>query len=345
MAAYTCNRTVNWAIVILIIMNLALLATIWYPRINPPKKETAQPKAAIKKNRSPRDKDNRLERRARIAGFLEKELGFSREQVDKFFRLREEHFQRSEELRRQIDDLRKEMMDQLLAEKPGTARVEKLAAAMGQKMAAHEKAVFNHFVDLMAVCNAEQQVKYRALLRDILRQLAPPEERRPGEQQPPPRDSGARQDRREPPRREDRPTPIGQPEEGFKQGSRPNMQQPPPQTRRQGETGHEQNKPGPQNRQGMPGSLGVDGHIRMLRQQLRLTDSQVEKIRPILEEAMTKLQQIPRDPRYRGHEERRQARDKVHQWEDGRVEAILTAEQKKRYREIKKKRKNPGPNF
>jgi Spy/CpxP family protein refolding chaperone len=282
---YTRNRLINRFILILVILNLALLATIWYPRLIPAKKEAVEP--------TKQDKQNRVKSSERLVRFLERELNFTREQGDKFLQLREEHFQKTDQLRRQIDDLRKKMMDHLLETEPGTAEVEKLAVEMGQKMSEHEKVVFYHFIELMEICDAEQKQKYRTLLREILHRLAPP--------------------KRPPPQKAHQPPPPGDRRE------EPHLREPPKQRHR-------------------PGPMKVENHLRRLRHQLGLTGSQMEKIRSIVESAMEKLEKIPSDPRYKSHEERREAKNRVHQWEDSQIEALLTDQQKIRYREMKKRR-------
>jgi hypothetical protein len=80
-------------------------------------------------------------------------------------------------------------------------------------------------------------------------------------------------------------------------------------------------------------------YLERLRDQLGLTGSQVEKIRPVLEAAAAKLEKIPSDSRYMGHEERREAVEQVHRWQDRQIEALLTDRQKIRYQQIKERRK------
>lgn len=164
---YTRNRLLKWSIIILFILNLALLASIWYPRLIPAKKKTLEPTKL--------GKQNRIETSERLVGFLKKELNLSREQVDKFRQLLKEHSQKMDQLERQIDNLKKEIMDHLLESKPDTTEMEKLANKIGQKISEHEKQGFNHFLDVMELCNSDQKQKYRTLLRDIIYRVYPQE--------------------------------------------------------------------------------------------------------------------------------------------------------------------------
>jgi len=199
-----------------VILNLALLATIWYPKLNPPEKVTpTEPKKQEHYDkRYIRGEQDRKERNKRLAGFLKKELNFTRDQIDKFMQLRDEHFQKTKQLRRQVDDLRREMMDQLLVDQPDSSQVEKLTGKMGQKTAELEKTVFYHFIELMELCDSEQKSKYKSLLREILNQLKPPDHHpAPGAHPPPgdhPREPAGRppekdreQEERRPPPRDD----------------------------------------------------------------------------------------------------------------------------------------------
>jgi Spy/CpxP family protein refolding chaperone len=303
MSFYSRNRVSSWALVILVVLNLALLITLWYPRLNPPAK---QPQVEEKKpahDRPVEPGDRKGEPRdKRLGDFLKRELNFTQEQVDKFMELREEHLQTARQSRRQINDLRNELMGHLLDEQLDTDQVEALAEEIGQKTARLETSVFYHFLDLMEICEPGQELKYRQLLRVILDQLKPPGHGGPA---PPDRrqESGhegispgmhEREDRREPPQRDERP-------------------------------GQEQSEP----------------YFFRLRRQLNLTARQEEKIRPLVESAFQELRQIPRQ--YRSHEERRQAMERVHRQLDDQIEALLTRRQKEAYAKIKEERNQHPP--
>ncbi len=278
MNVFTGKRTTSLFIIALVLLNLALLATFWYTRMVPREEGAAaakpveQDKPGARENRNQENRDRRSER---LLHFLQKELDFTQNQVDEFLRLRRDHFDKADRLQRRTNDLRKEMMDLLLEEEPDRTRVEKLAEAIGQKLAEHEKAVFEHFLQLETVCDAEQQVKYKRLLREILHQLGPPRPRAPH---------------------------AGEGRE------------PPPDRQHRGE--HE---------------MGAADHLERLRRELGLTHRQEETIRPILEAAMEKLRQIPNDPAYRGHPERREAAERVLQSRNRRIKDLLTEEQKQHF--------------
>ncbi|MCP5051301.1 MAG: hypothetical protein GY940_29315, partial [bacterium] len=260
-----------------------------------------------------------------------------------------EHFQKTDQLQRQVDNLRKEMMDQLLEKEPDAAQTEKKALQLGQKMAEHEKAVFYHFQELMEVCDAEQKIKYRLLLRQILDQLAPPGHGPPGGGQPPPHNRGERA-QHPPPRRG--PAQGERPSPPARSHSEEDRQRPPArkpgQEDRQRQPAHSPQQQAytrdPQSSLPSPGDGRVERHIRRLQHGLGLTDSQSEKIRSIIETTFEKLEKIHSDSRYRGHDQRREAAEKIFQWEENQIEALLTDQQKQRYRQMEKRKGGPeGP--
>ena len=87
---YTRNRKSNWVLIILVILNLVLLATIWYPRLKPGEKEIQRKqKKQYDDQKFRQDEENRKQRDKRLTGFLKRELNSTRDQIDKFMQLRD----------------------------------------------------------------------------------------------------------------------------------------------------------------------------------------------------------------------------------------------------------------
>jgi Spy/CpxP family protein refolding chaperone len=192
----TGNRNTRLIIIALVILNLVLLATFWYSRLSPKETTTRQQPP---KHTGPPQQDRQ------ITEFLENELNFTQDQADTFIRLRNDNRMFREQLRRQMDELRKEMMDQLLEENPDHQKVEQLAAQMGQTLTRLESSMFYHLQELMNICNDEQKKKYRAMMREILERLRPPDHRGgPPGQRPPPEGMDRDRKRRRPPPPHDR---------------------------------------------------------------------------------------------------------------------------------------------
>ncbi|MCP5046652.1 MAG: periplasmic heavy metal sensor [bacterium] len=321
MSFFSKGRFTNGMVFLLVLVNLALLATFWYSRSKPAGKEIEKVKKSegIRKQpddrrRQPgqddpdargREERQRAKEGERLARFLETELNFTQDQVKKFLDMREKHHQKTATLRKQMDDLRKEMMGHLLDEDLDKEKVEALAKSVGEKMAALEKGMFYHLLDLVKMGDSLQQTKYKTLMHEILEQFRPADHKGPPKGGPPGRrrPRGERDDRR-----------PGERPPGGHQG------QGPPR----GERGNPQ----------PPGDL-----MRKLRDELSLSESQWGKIRPIVEAAFKKLEFIP--TQYAEHHERREAKDAAFRDMDKRIEALLTEEQKRKYRQIEKD--NPPP--
>lgn len=158
------RRLTFWAFVALVIANLALLATIWLPRIKS----------------SPRFQDvHPGDQRLMVRHFLERELAFTPEQVDRFYRLREEHFERADALKKRSHDLRKQLMDHLFLDNPDGEAVDKLTRELGTCLGDLESLTFRHFQDLINLCEPGQKEKFQGLLYRLLELLKPREHRPP----------------------------------------------------------------------------------------------------------------------------------------------------------------------
>lgn len=207
MDVFSKKRITGWAVVILVLLNLALLATIW---INKPGKAEPRVKGQGQQT-EPEDRLNqgqnrRLEQQRRLAEFLIHELRFTRDQMKRFEALRHEHHQKARELKKKTMDLRKEMMNELLAEKPDRDKARALSRSIGETFREIEETTFDHFLDLVNLCQPDQKPKFKQLLHEILDMMKPPYHGPPRGQprkrpkRPPPHHDG-------PPPHRDRPPP------------------------------------------------------------------------------------------------------------------------------------------
>jgi len=110
------RRTANIFIIILIIMNITLLSAFWYKFIRTPSGSNDAVRVGREPFNSSSDSD-RFRVEERFKKFLKDELNFSTEQHDKFMELRHSHLEKVRVSRRQIDDLRKTLMDKLVEDK------------------------------------------------------------------------------------------------------------------------------------------------------------------------------------------------------------------------------------
>ncbi len=346
------NRLMTAAMLTLVVLNLALLITIWYPRLLKPAAEVpATTPAPVKQTvkQHPKQGDNRPPRpqgrerqEAQMARFFQEELKFSTAQMKKYRELRKKFFQEAEAARGQSTVLRRSVMEQLFNENIDTGKVTQLAQAFGDKHRDAELLHFNHFLEIMSICDAQQKKAFRGLLHEIMDMMKPPEHRAPpgqGRRPPPPGDGQAPP---RPPGDSRRQGPPPQSGDSRQQGVPPRsgdfrQQGPPPQSgdsRRQGPPG-----------QGLGPGNRVDNQIRRMTTALGLSTTQAEKIRPLIQKAHEQLEQNRTGNRNLGHHERRLAHQKIDETRDRQIEALLTPAQKERYQKFKRETRPPrqGP--
>lgn len=97
--------------------------------------------------------------------------------------------------------------------------------------------------------------------------------------------------------------------------------------------------PKKEQRQGGPGM-----NLEMLREKLKLTDAQVEKLKPILaaerEEVMAKRKELGQDA---DREKMREAMKTIREKYKAQIEAVLTPEQKELFAKLRERRGPGGP--
>src|ERR1035438_5036490 len=139
----TKQKTQAWAIVLLVIINIATLVTLWMGRPTlPPMLINGRPD---------------------INNFLKNELGLNNDQENKFNLLRKSLFDSMDVINTQIWIKKSEIQNQAFKENPDTQRVNNLLQEIAGFQVLNEKLMFNHFTQLYKVLSADQVVKFHKL--------------------------------------------------------------------------------------------------------------------------------------------------------------------------------------
>jgi periplasmic protein CpxP/Spy len=297
----------NWlklSLVTLVVLNLALMASIWLPQL----KRSPDRERGI----GGREHDLALQ-------FLEKTLKLTPEQRESTAKLRADHFLKADALRKDINLLRRQIMDEVLASSPDREKVERLAAELGQKQGSLEELTFYHFLNLYSLCQPQQKEKFRSLMSELLDRLKP---QGPDAQRRRPEEGG-------------QPMPAASSQQSPREDSRRDRQKP----------ADERN---PEKRQPPPGGSGsevsrIENQVERLRDRLGLSAAQVEKLRPIVERFVTQIdtnrQNASGDSRADRQEEKR-----LKDQRDEAIESLLSGEQKILFQQMKEERRqNPPP--
>lgn len=142
------NKRFLWIIIlILLILNLASLGTIWFHDWD---------------NNVPRFRESRsFDQRDH---FLKRELNFSPEQQAQFDTLFNHHRSELELKADEIRTLREELMS-MMRNQDFTAESEKIVHTIGERQSELEMMNYNHFKEVMAICNDEQKLIFIETLK------------------------------------------------------------------------------------------------------------------------------------------------------------------------------------
>lgn len=104
--------------------------------------------------------------------FLAEELRFTPEQVEKFSKLRDEHFISTRKL---IDDMHKAMDDMMeqVKTKDGDAKAEEYASKTSSIQKELQLMAYKHFKSIREICDEKQKEKFDSILKDVAKMMAP----------------------------------------------------------------------------------------------------------------------------------------------------------------------------
>jgi len=124
--------------------------------------------------KEPAKKNASTDRQGLVASFLEKEIGFSADQMKDFKQMHEAH---RAKMRPLFDSLRtsKEQFYQLLNDSTANdAKLEKYTSIIGERQQVVDREIFNHFKRIRALCTPDQLAKYDSLVQGFLNKMIVP---------------------------------------------------------------------------------------------------------------------------------------------------------------------------
>lgn len=146
----------KWLVIVLVAVNLALLATIWFkprhPHGPPPMGHMPPPHGG------PRE-------------MIIHELNFNEAQVKEFEGLITEHRAAIERLRNEGKDLRTSLFDQLKNDLTDSLKVKEATNAIAKNQIYIEMATFDHFEKVRKLCNPEQKKKFDGIINNITKMM------------------------------------------------------------------------------------------------------------------------------------------------------------------------------
>lgn len=146
------KRFITITLAILVVLNLALLGTLWWQNTNPLRKNETVVKTQKHKNKP---------------SIFEKELKLTEEQNKQFNVLRLQHFQRTLPALVAISGLKRQLIQESVKDEPDTLVIKTLAQRIGSQQALIEYRLAWHFNGLSKVCTPEQRDSLQSVLEKV----------------------------------------------------------------------------------------------------------------------------------------------------------------------------------
>ena len=146
------NKLLFTVIIILVLLNLTSIFILWY----------GKPKSFIDRPDMPDNKSGRLEK------LLEKELDFSKDQIEKFIVLRDEHRKNIFKLNEEIRSVKKSLFDKIILDGYQKEISDSLIKVSLEKQKEIEEATIRHFVELENLCEKDQKSKLMKVMNKLL---------------------------------------------------------------------------------------------------------------------------------------------------------------------------------
>ena len=167
------GKVTFWTIIILIALNIASLAMLWFapsrPQGGPGRPE-------------PFGKPGERER------FFRNELDLSPEQAQELEAVRQNYIQTSAKLKDAINQISQEYISELFRPELDSGRVQMYLDSLSELRDALEKINLNHFLELKEICGPDKYPLLERLMLEIMNMARPPHnpQQRPGPDLPPP---------------------------------------------------------------------------------------------------------------------------------------------------------------
>ncbi len=152
---------INLLVVGLVILNVLTLSALWFTLLQKP--DFPPP--------PPGDKQGGM------LGFFEQELDLNDQQLEEFSKIREKHFVAMRDLNQNQHLWKRALLELAFKMDSDNSTVDSLSQKIGENQSKLEKSIYNHFLEMKAICNDEQKKKLSRLVMEMAG---------PGEGHPPP---------------------------------------------------------------------------------------------------------------------------------------------------------------
>lgn len=114
------------------------------------------------------ERREKKESRERQPGkYIAKQLQLTPEQIKEFDSLRNKFHSELEVLIKDSKDVSKNIMDEIMSEKPDTIKLKALAEKFGKQQEQQKQITINHLLDIKSKCTTSQQVYFKRLIKQL----------------------------------------------------------------------------------------------------------------------------------------------------------------------------------
>lgn len=177
------KRFLGFMVGLLVVLNVALLTLLWLGR--PANRPGLPGGRKMQTDRPPMEQ------------MLRQELGFDDQQIRTYLDLREKHQQQFVKLNGQMQQVKKQMFDQVFEENPDSTLSTELLEKSVQLQQQIDRITYAHLLALKNLCKADQQGQLKKLVAEVFKMNGPQPGRpgkpgarpsnQPDEMPPPPR--------------------------------------------------------------------------------------------------------------------------------------------------------------
>ena len=120
------------------------------------------------------------EDRNAVSVFLQKEIGFNKQQMDEYQKLKTAHMQSIKPLFDDIRSAKESFYDLLYINNAADSTINKAAGIIGEKQMALDVQMFNHFKNIRNLCTPEELPKFDTLFKKVVQKMTGGRFRKPG---------------------------------------------------------------------------------------------------------------------------------------------------------------------
>ncbi len=151
------QKILIWSAAVLLVLNISTLATIGFHTIQDTK---------ISKSEESISSGKTSENSEKMSGrYFKDNLMLSSEQMNEFFKINQRFRNEAFSIQVKLSDIRKNMLEEMSAEKTDTLKLNNLSAELGSFHARLKIISYQYYLDIKELCTTEQKVKLKAIFK------------------------------------------------------------------------------------------------------------------------------------------------------------------------------------